>query len=78
MKIRDLLVMLYLDIALEGNKTKPTVISGEEWQKICQKVGKHDLLHITIDVLYNVPAEESAPKLWSKLEGLHTTKSLTN
>ena len=42
------------------------------------KGGKHDPLYLTDDVIYNVMDEETATRLWSRLETLYMTKSLSN
>ena len=70
-KMRDMLVQQGVAKALVGKTKKPYDMSNEDWNQIDEKA-------LADDVLFNIVSETTTAGLWTKLESLYMTKSLTN
>ena len=78
LKMRDLLVQQRLQKALTGNSKKPTTMTNEEWEDRDAKSLSTIHLCLAHEVLFNIIGEDTTSGLWSKLESLYMTKSLTS
>jgi hypothetical protein len=78
LKMRDLLVQQGLQKALAGKSKKPTGMTEWEWEDLDAKSLSTIRLCLTDEVLFNIVGEDTTPSLWSKLESLYMTKSLTS
>jgi len=76
--MRDLFVQQGLQKALERKTTKPTSMTHEEWEDLDARALNTIRLCLTDEVLFNIITEETTTYLWTKLESLYMTKSLTN
>jgi hypothetical protein len=77
LKMRDLLVQQGLQKALANKSKKPTTMTNEECEDLDAKALSTIRLCLADDVLFNIVGEDTTPGLWSKLESLYMTKSLT-
>ena len=77
-KMRDMLVQQGVAKALVGKTKKPYDMSNEDWNEIDEKALSAIRLCLADDVLFNIVSETTAAGLWTKLESLYMTKSLTN
>ena len=48
------------------------------WEEMDEKAASATKLHLTDDVVNNIIDEESACGIWTKLENLYMSKTLTN
>jgi hypothetical protein len=78
LKMRDLLVQQGLQKALGDKSKKPTVVTEWEWEDLDAKALSTIRLCLADDVLFNIVGEDTTSSLWSKLESLYMTKSLTS
>jgi len=51
---------------------------NEDWEKMDLKVASTNQLYLADKVMYNMMDEEMASRLWSRLETLYMTKTLSN
>ena len=77
-KMRDMLIQQGTEKALVGKTKKPYDMSNEDWNEIDEKDLSVIRLCLVDDVLFNIVSETTAVGLWTKLESLYMTKSLTN
>ena len=77
-KMHDLLVQQGVAKALLGKSKQPLVMTDDEWSDIDDKALSGILLCLADDVLFNIVSEKTVAGLWTKLEKLYMTKSLTN
>ncbi|KAJ0008506.1 hypothetical protein Pint_30121 [Pistacia integerrima] len=70
------LVQQGLDVALEGRPSKPDDMT--DWEKLDQRTLSEIQLNLSDEVLWECLNEKTVALLWSKLESIHMTKSLTN
>jgi hypothetical protein len=78
LKMRDLLVQQGLQKALAGKSKKPTTMTEWEWEDLDVKALSTIHLCLADEVLFNIVGEDTTSGLWSKLESLYMTKSLTS
>jgi hypothetical protein len=78
LKMRDLLVQQGFQKALEGKSKKSTTMKNEEWEDLDAKSLSTIRLCLADDVLFNIVGEDTTSGLWSKMEILYMTKSLTS
>jgi hypothetical protein len=78
LKMRDLLVQQGLQKALAFNTKKPATVKNEEWEDLDEKSLSTIRLCLADDVLFNIVGEDTTSGLWSKMESLYMTKSLTS
>eukprot|EP00253_Pinus_taeda_P013841 PITA_13841 len=74
----DLLVQHGVEKALLGKSKQPYKIIDNEWAKIDERVISAIRVCLADDVLFNIVLETTLAGLWTKLEKLYMTKSLTN
>ena len=67
-----------LQKALAGKSKKPTTITKWEWEDLDAKALSTICLCLVDEVLFNIVGEDTTSGLWSKLESLYMTKSLTS
>jgi hypothetical protein len=77
-KMHDLLVQQGVVKALLGKAKQPASITDEDWDEMDARALSAIRLCLADDVLFNIVTEKTAVGLWSKLESLYMTKSLTN
>ena len=77
LKMWDLLVQQELQKALVGKSKKPTTMMEWEWEDLDAKALSTIHLCLADEVLFNIVGEDTTSSLWSKLESLYMTKSLT-
>ena len=77
-KMRDMLIQQGVAKALVGKTKKPYDMSNEDWNEIDKKALSAIRLCLADVVLFNIVSETTAVGLWTKLEILYMTKSLTN
>jgi hypothetical protein len=77
-KMHDLLVQQGVVKALLGKTKQPASITDEDWDEMDARALSAIRLCLADDVLFNIVTEKTAAGLWSKLESLYMTKSLTN
>jgi hypothetical protein len=67
-----------LQKALEGKSKKPTAMTEWEWEDLDAKALSTIRLCLADEVMFNIVGEDTTSGLWSKLESLYMTKSLTS
>jgi hypothetical protein len=77
-KMHDLLVQQGVVKVLLGKAKQPVTITDEDWDEIDARALSAIRLCLVDDVLFNIVAEKTTVGLWTKLESLYMTKSLTN
>ena len=77
-KMHDLLVQQGVAKALLGRSKRPSSMTEDEWDELDDRALSAIRLCLVDDVLFNIVSEKTAAGLWSKLEKLYMTKSLTN
>jgi len=77
-KMYDLLVQHSVAKALLGKSKQPYNITDNEWAKMDERAISAIRLCLADDVLFNIVSETTTAGLWTKLEKLYMTKSLTN
>src|SRR3954470_15732342 len=78
MRITSLLVKEGTYQALQVIREKPSTMGEDDWKKIDIKAKATILLCLSDEVLYNVMNEDTIAVMWSRLESLYMTKSLSN
>jgi hypothetical protein len=78
LKMWDLLVQQGLQKALASKSKKPTAIKEREWEDLYSKALSTIHLCLADEVMFNIVGEDTTSDVWSKLESLYMTKSLTN
>jgi hypothetical protein len=78
LKIKDFLVQQGLQKALAGMPKKLTTMANDEWDDLDARALSTICVCLADDVLFNIVGEETTTSLWTRLEGLYVTKSLTN
>jgi len=63
---------------LQGKSSKSTGKSDKDWKEMDLKAASTIYLCLADEVIYDVMDEETAIGLWSRLETLYMTKSLSN
>ena len=76
--MKALLVQQGLHKNLLGKSGKSTGTSNKHWKEIDLKAISTIQLCLADEIMYNVMDEETGTGLWSKLEILYMTKSLSN
>jgi hypothetical protein len=76
LKVWDLLVQQGLHKALDGNT--PMSMTYDHWEDIDARALNTIQLCLPDNVLFNIVGEETITDLWSRMESLYMTKSLTN
>ena len=77
-KMRNMLIQQGVAKALVGKTKKPYDMSNEDYNEIDEKTLSVIRLCLVDDVLFNIVSETIAAGLWTKLESMYMTKSLTN
>jgi hypothetical protein len=77
-KMHDLLVQQGMVKALLGKEKQPASITDEDWDEMDARALSAIHLCLADDVLFNIVTDKTTVGLWSKLESLYMTKSLTN
>ena len=77
-KMYDLLVQHGVAKALLGKSKHPYNITDNEWAEMDEREISAIRLCVADDVLFNIVSETTTAGLWTKLEKLYMTKSLTN
>ena len=77
-KMHDLLVQQGVAKALLGKNKRPPSMTEDDWDQMDDRALSAIRLCLADDVLFNIVSEKTAAGLWSKLEKLYMTKSLTN
>ena len=77
-KMYDLLVQQGMVKALLGKSKQPYTMTDDEWSNNDDIALSGIQLCLVDDVLFNIVSEKTATGLWTKLEKLYMTKSLTN
>ena len=77
-KMHDLLVQQGVAKAMLGKNKRPPSMTEDEWDEMDDRALSAIRLCLADDVLFNIVSEKTATGLWSKLEKLYMTKSLTN
>jgi hypothetical protein len=78
LKMRDMLVQQGLQKALASKSKRPSGMLNKEWDDLDSRALSTIRLCLANDVLFNIIGEETTTGLWSKMESLYITKSLTN
>ncbi len=76
--MHDLLVQQGVVKALMGKSKQPYNITDDEWDEMDESAVSAIRLCLAEDVLFNIVSETTTAGLWTKLEKLYMTKSLTN
>eukprot|EP00253_Pinus_taeda_P027912 PITA_27912 len=76
--MHDLLVQHGVAKALLGKAKEPYNITDSEWAEMDERAITAIRLCLADDVLFNIVSETTAASLWTRLEKLYMTKSLTN
>ena len=77
-KMYDLLVQQGVAKAFLGKSKQPYTMTYNEWSDMDERALSGIQLCLVDDVLFNIVSEKTAAGLWTKLEKLYMTKSLTN
>ncbi|KAI9186582.1 hypothetical protein LWI28_018815 [Acer negundo] len=76
-KMKAILVQQKCAKALGGEKDLPATLSADEKQELKELAYSTIILNLTDNVLRQVNDEDTAAKVWNKLESLYMTKSLS-
>jgi hypothetical protein len=76
-RMKALLVQQGMSKTLKGKDALPESLTGDENEEILEKAHSAIQLCLSNEVLREVVEEDTAAKLWLKLESLYMTKSLT-
>ena len=76
-KMHDLLIQQGVEKALLGKSKQPLTMTDDEWSDIDDRALSDIWLCLADDVLFNIMSEKTTTGLWTKLEKLYMTKSLT-
>jgi len=74
----DLLMQQGVAKALLGKSKQPYTMTNDEWNDLDQRALSSIQLCLADEVLFNIVSEKNVDGLWTKLEKLYMTKSLTN
>jgi len=77
-KMHDLLVQQGVVKVLLGKEKQPASMTDEDWDEMNARALSAIRLCLVDDVLFNIVTEKTTTGLWSKMESLYMTKSLTN
>ena len=77
-KMYDVLVQQGVAKALLGKSKQPYTMTDDEWSDLDERALSGIRLCLADDVLFNIVSEKTNVGLWTKLEKLYMTKSLTN
>ena len=77
-KMHDLLVQQGVAKVLLGKAKQPLAMTDDEWSDMDERALSGIRLCLADDVWFNIVSEKTAAGLWTKLEKLYMTKSLTN
>jgi hypothetical protein len=75
--MHDLLMQQGMVKVLLGKEKQLTTITDEDWDEIDARELSAICMCLVDDVLFNIVSEKKAVSLWTKLESLYMTKSLT-
>jgi hypothetical protein len=78
LKMHDLPVQQGVVNALLGKAKQPATIIDDDWDEMDARVLSTICLCLVDDVLFNIFSEKTTTDLWTKLESLYMTKSLTS
>jgi len=78
LKMKDFLVQQGLQKTLARRTNKSTTMKNDEWDDLYARALSTIHLCLVDDVLFNIVGEETTKGIWTRLEGLYVTKSLTN
>lgn len=78
LKMHDLLVQQGMAKAMLGRSKQPYPMTDDEWNELDGRALSGIRLCLADDVLFNIVSEKTVAGLWTKLEKLYMTKSLTN
>lgn len=78
LKARDMLVQQGLHRALDGKAKKPAGMDDDDWEDLDMRALSSIRLCLADEVLFNIVGEKTAAGIWSRLESLYMTKSVTN
>ena len=76
--MHDLLVQQGIAKALLGKSKQTYTMTDDEWNELDGRDLSGIRLCLVDDVLFNIMSEKTGAGLWTKLEKLYMTKSLTN
>ena len=76
--MHDLLMQQGMMKALLGKSKQPFTMTDDEWNDVDERALSGIRLCLADDVLFNIVSEKNVAGLWTKLEKLYMTKSLTN
>ena len=77
-KMDDLLIQQGVAKAPLGKSKQPFAMTDDEWSDIDDRELSGIRLCLADDVLFNIVSEKTTAGLWTKLEKMYMTKSLTN
>ena len=77
-KMHDLLIQQSAAKALLGKSKQPYTMIDDEWSDIDNRALSGIWLCLADDVLFNIVSKKTTSSLWTNLEKLYMTKSLTN
>ena len=77
-RMKALLVAQGLQKALLGKEKKPADMKDDEWEEMDLKALSIIQLCLADDVMFNVITVKTTAEMWSKLQGLYMTKSLSS
>ena len=77
-KMHDILMQQGVAKALLGKAKQPFAMIDDEWSDMDERALSDIRLCLADDVLFNIVSEKIVDGLWTKLENLYMTKSLTN
>ena len=78
LKMHDLLMQQGMVKALLRKSKQPATITYDDWDEMDARALSAICICLADDVLFNIVSEKTAVGLWSKLESLYMTKSLTS
>ena len=77
-RMRAILVHMKVAKALQGEKALPVMMNAEEKSDVMELAYSTLILYLGDKVMREVAKETTAAGIWSKLESLYMTKSITN
>jgi hypothetical protein len=78
LKMHNLFMQQGMVKALLGKSKQPTTITDDDWDEMDARELSSIRLCLANDVLFNIVLEKTTVGLWTKLESLYMTKSLTS
>ena len=76
--MRDLLIQQGLHKVLDADAKKPDTMKAEDWADLDERAASAIRLHLSDDVVNNIIDEDTAWGIWTRLESLYMSKTLTN